>query len=337
MKKPNKMLSCLISFSLICNAFAPSVVLKSHALFYEISHDAPIVLTENKTGQYDGYDYELWKEDKENDKAKMSISDNGTFECEWNTKTQSLFLVGKIFEDALEQNDYNEITLNYDVDYNVDGSSVTIGAYGWFEEPQAEFFIIETTNNDSLEKAIEEHAIPVTTTVDIDGETYNIYKHTIIADHFAGMSSAYSVYYSIRQTDEYKNQGNASGTITVSDHFNAWEKAGLKIGNLERLFLQVDSYMSNGNAKVNKNQLTIDEKHSDTPTDDTPIQDPEELIGDIDENGAVNAADLAKLIQLFFENTTYSYRENTNADINNDGTLSIIDLILLKSMIIETL
>ena len=49
-------------------------------------------LTENATGQIDGYNYELWKD---NGNTRMTLMGGGKFSCEWSNINNALFRIGK--------------------------------------------------------------------------------------------------------------------------------------------------------------------------------------------------------------------------------------------------
>ncbi len=59
-----------------------------------------------------------------------------------------------------------------------------------------------------------------------------------------------------------------------------------------------------------------------------------DLKGDVDCNGSVTSADIVKLMQSMIGKATLSAQENSNADINKDGNISIVDLILLKNSLL---
>ncbi|MDO5560813.1 MAG: dockerin type I repeat-containing protein, partial [Oscillospiraceae bacterium] len=57
------------------------------------------------------------------------------------------------------------------------------------------------------------------------------------------------------------------------------------------------------------------------------------LPGDVDGNGSVTATDVVKLIQAILNKVNLTPECLTNADLNKDGNLSIIDVIKLKNML----
>ena len=51
----------------------------------------PVIVTSNKIGNYNGTDYEFWKDNKGN--STMTVRDNGAFTCKWNNINNVLFIL----------------------------------------------------------------------------------------------------------------------------------------------------------------------------------------------------------------------------------------------------
>ena len=68
-----------------------------------------------------------------------------------------------------------------------------------------------------------------------------------------------------------------------------------------------------------------------TTTTVTEAPQPVVVKGDADNNGAINAADLVAIIQHLVGRTTLDGDKFTNADMNDDSKITIIDLIMLKN------
>lgn len=60
----------------------------------------------------------------------------------------------------------------------------------------------------------------------------------------------------------------------------------------------------------------------------------ETIIGDVDNNGSLTAADISKLMQALIGKVTLDETEFKNSDMDSDGKLTIIDLIRLKNLFI---
>ncbi len=75
----------------------------------------------------------------------------------------------------------------------------------------------------------------------------------------------------------------------------------------------------------------LSEKKSDVPGQ----TDPKDLKGDTDCNGSVTAADVVSLMKAMVGKVELSAQGKKNADMNDDGKISIVDLILLKNILAE--
>ena len=54
------------------------------------------------------------------------------------------------------------------------------------------------------------------------------------------------------------------------------------------------------------------------------------MLGDINGDGSVSILDVVQIINMVLESTP-----DENADINNDGTVDVLDIILLVNIILE--
>jgi len=83
----------------------------------------PKVLTSNGQGEYNGMNYEFWRQNN-TDNASMTLGDGGAFDCSWEKVSNVLFLTGKKLSSANKtQEETGEITLEYGCDYNPKGNS----------------------------------------------------------------------------------------------------------------------------------------------------------------------------------------------------------------------
>jgi endo-1,4-beta-xylanase len=82
-------------------------------------------------------------------------------------------------------------------------------------------------------------------TVESDGGTYDIYRTQQVDRHsIEGDSSTFYQYWSVRSSPR------TAGTITVGNHFAAWESAGMNMGSLYEVSLVVEGYSSVGSSDV---------------------------------------------------------------------------------------
>lgn len=214
-----------------------------------MERDKQLTLTSNKIGNYEGaFDYEFWK-DKPG-KGKMIISQNGAFSCSWNEINNILFRTGKKFKKPYKNwKEYSKITLSYNcLSYEPNGNSY-LAVYGWLTEPLVEYYIVDNwgswrPSGKNIPKG----------SVTIDGEMYEIYVTTRKEQPSILGKQTFQQYWSINKNK--RKIINNLNKVSVSIHFKAWEKYGLKIGNLYETSLVVEGYKSNGDANISSVTVT---------------------------------------------------------------------------------
>lgn len=218
-------------------------------------------------GVSDGYSYEIWI-DSTGGSGTMTLGQGGTFKAEWSASvSRGNFLArrGKDYGSTTKATECGNIVLNYEADYRQTGSASgnsRLCVYGWFQNkgaagnvPLVEYYIIE----DWVDWVPDAAGKMVT----IDGAQYKIFQMDHTGPTINGGSETFKQYFSVRQSKR------KSGTITVSDHFKAWEQQGWGIGNLYEVALNAEGWQSSGVADVTK--LTF----SDVPPTTTEPKDPE--------------------------------------------------------------
>ena len=202
----------------------------------------------NKTGNEDGYAYELWKD---TGNTRMTITGGGSFSCEWSNINNCLFRKGQKFDCTQTYQQLGDIAIDYAVDFQPNGNSYMC-VYGWTRNPLVEYYIVESWGD--WRPPGQSYSLG---TVYTDGGAYDIYKTTRYNQPSIDGDTTFDQYWSVRQS---KPQGNGSyieGTISVSEHFKAWEKAGLRMGKMYEVALNIEGYRSSGKATVYGNNLRI--------------------------------------------------------------------------------
>ncbi len=216
---------------------------------------------QQKTGNVDGYDYELWNQNYTGT-VDMQVGSNGAFSCSWSGIENCLFRTGKKLGSTKKYQDYGNISINYDVDYQPMGNSYMC-VYGWTEDPTVEYYIVEAWgdwrppgSNSSMG------------TVSSDGKQYDIYRSTRYNQPSIHGTETFDQYWSVQKSNpaQVNAMKNLTGTITVSNHFQQWEKAGLQMGKMYEVALNIEGYRSNGKANVKKNELIMGASNPSTPT-----------------------------------------------------------------------
>ena len=202
----------------------------------------------NKTGTEDGYAYELWKD---TGNTSMTITGGGTFSCEWSNINNCLFRKGQKFDCTKTYSQLGEISIDYAVDFQPNGNSYMC-VYGWTRNPLVEYYIVESWG--SWRPPGNASSLGSVTT---DGGTYDIYKTTRYNQPSIDGDTTFDQYWSVRRSKPTGNGTYIEGTISVSNHFRAWEKAGLTMGKMYEVALNIEGYQSSGKATVYGNTLRI--------------------------------------------------------------------------------
>lgn len=254
---------------------------------------AATVLTENKTGTEDGYAYELWKD---HGNTSMTLTGGGTFSCEWSNINNCLFRKGKKYDCTQTYDQLGNITIEYGVDYQPNGNSYMC-VYGWTRNPLVEYYIVETWGSwrpPGAASALD--------TVYADGGTYDIYKTTRVNMPSIDGDTTFDQYWSVRQSKPSANGTKIEGTISVSQHFKAWEQVGLKMGKMYEVALNIEGYQSSGKATVYKNNLSVGGAITD-PVKPDPVEP--------DENGYY--------FHSTFEKNTDSWSSRGDSTVTNSS------------------
>lgn len=227
------------------------------------------------TGTKDGYDYELWNQWGQGS-ASMQVGNNGAFSCSWDGIENCLFRTGKKLERTKKYSDYNGIYIDYDVEYEPKGNSYMC-VYGWTEDPTVEYYIVEAWGSWRPPGATDSLG-----TVSANGNKYDIYKTVRENQPSIHGTETFYQYWSVRQDNPAQNnvKKEITGRISVSKHFEEWEKAGLDMnGKMYEVALNIEGYQSNGSANVKKNGLVIgkgDGDNGSSVTDPPTYTEPDE-------------------------------------------------------------
>lgn len=210
-------------------------------------------------GTKDGYDYELWNQWGQGS-ANMTVGNDGAFSCSWDGIENCLFRTGKKLERTKNYSDYNGIYIDYDVEYEPKGNSYMC-VYGWTEDPTVEYYIVEAWGSWRPPGATNSLG-----TVSANGNKYDIYKTVRENQPSIHGTETFYQYWSVRQDNPAQNnvKKEITGRISVSKHFEEWEKAGLDMnGKMYEVALNIEGYQSNGSANVKKNGLVIGQGDGD--------------------------------------------------------------------------
>ncbi len=183
-------------------------------------------------GSANGLSYGIWTN---GDGGSITIfPDAHAFSASWDNSLNFLAHLGLDFRgaDAKPYAEYGTIIAEFvEEKYGDAGDFSMIGIYGWMHDPCIEWYI----NEDSFGRLWGFGDV----TASIDGATY--YMSTTETTGTDGANACESghtgPWTQIRSTREAARQ---CGTVTVSDHFRAWEAQGWNLGNLTSVHINVE-------------------------------------------------------------------------------------------------
>ena len=225
-----KFYGLLLVFALCVQLVLPSAEVQAAQTIYN-----------NQTGTQDGYNYELWKD---YGTTSMTLNGGGTFSCQWSNIGNALFRKGVKFDSTKTYQQIGNISVDYGCNYQPNGNSY-LCVYGWSKSPLVEYYIVESWGTWRPPGATSKG------TITVDGGTYDVYETTRVNQPSIEGDTTFKQYWSVRTSKR------TSGTISVTEHFKAWERMGMKMGKLYEAALNVEGYQSSGSANVYKNNITV--------------------------------------------------------------------------------
>ena len=208
------------------------------------SLQAQTICNKNSTGSRGGYSYELWKNN--GGSACMTLKDDAAFSCEWSNVGNMLTRRGHRYNETKKHHQIGTFNASYSCDFrpNNQGNSF-MGIYGWTSSPLIEFYIIDNWSNRRPGGG------KVKATIHIDGGTYDIYETTRVNKPSIKGTRTFQQYWSVRRNKR------SSGTLSVTKHFEQWERTGMPMGNMFDVNLLVEGVKSSGRANFSHATLTV--------------------------------------------------------------------------------
>ncbi|KAF2686329.1 glycoside hydrolase family 11 protein [Lentithecium fluviatile CBS 122367] len=181
-------------------------------------------------GTHDGFFYSYWTD------GKGSITYNneakGKYSATWNNVGN--WVGGKGWNPGSPR------TVVYSGTWNAAQVNSYVSLYGWTRSPLIEYYIVETYGSYNPSSAAAKKA-----TITVDGGTYDILQTTRVNQPSIDGTSTFQQYWSVRQ------QKRVGGSIDVKAHFDAWAKAGMKLGTQHNyMILATEGYQSSGSASI---------------------------------------------------------------------------------------
>lgn len=188
--------------------------------------EAQRTITSNGIGQHCGLTYEYWKDAGT---GSLVLTADG-FNVDWNNINNLLGRKG------IRPGSAN-LAVTYEADYQPNGNSY-LCVYGWTRGPLIEYYIVDSWGTWRPPGAT------AMGTVQSDGGTYDIYRTQRVQQPSIDGTQTFYQYWSVRTAKR------TSGTVTVSNHVNAWANLGMNMGSFYEVSMTVEGYQSSGAASV---------------------------------------------------------------------------------------
>jgi endo-1,4-beta-xylanase len=170
----------------------------------------------------------------ENANLNWTSGSGGNFGLTWNQPNGGNFVVGKGYAPgAVTQ-------VNYKGQFQVSGNSY-LALYGWTQNPLVEYYVIESFGNHNPSDNANSTCYG---TFQSDGGTYEVWmKWRVNAPSIIG-TATFPQFWSVRTTR------HVGGTINTTRHFQAYDRAGLKLGRFLDMFIGIEGQAGNGSANI---------------------------------------------------------------------------------------
>jgi endo-1,4-beta-xylanase len=183
----------------------------------------------NEVNRHCGYTYEFWRDTG----GGCMVAKADGFSMEWSEDNNVLARKG------VRPGTGKEV-VTYQAVYSADGTSF-LGIYGWTKNPLVEYYIVDSWGGSRPPGSRGEHL----GTVETDGSTYDIYRaQQVDKPSIEQGVTTFPQYWSVLASKR------TSGTITVANHFSAWNSKGLQMGAFYEVSFVVEGYKSSGSGDV---------------------------------------------------------------------------------------
>lgn len=200
-------------------------------------------------GTANGLGYGIWTN---GDGGSITVWDNAhAFSASWAESKDFLAHLGLDFRPGKDWTTLGEIKAEFsEVKSGTAGGFSMIGMYGWTQSPCVEWYI----NEDAWRFGGGNG-----TSVEIDGGTY--YIRTLQTNGTGGANACESGHTGTwAQMISTRKTARTCGTVTVSDHFKAWEAQGWKLGALTSVHINVEVGGGTGKIDFPLANVTVENK-----------------------------------------------------------------------------
>ena len=222
----------IIGASALCVAFAASAAFAQDFCSNAQHSGDKVTISSNQVGKIGDIGYELWDENGSGGNA--TFYSDGSMDCNITSAKDYLCRAGlSLGSDKTYKELGGDMIAEFKLIKN-SGQNVQysyIGVYGWMEgvpgtpSNLVEYYVIDNTLSQSMPGdwiGNEKKG-----TIQVDGGTYTVYRHTRTGAAIKTNGNAtFYQYFSVRSSPR------DCGSINISEHMRQWEKMGLTMGKL---------------------------------------------------------------------------------------------------------
>jgi endo-1,4-beta-xylanase len=133
---------------------------------------------------------------------------------------------------------HNFRTINYGGSFSPQGNGY-LAVYGWTRNPLVEYYVIESYGTYNPSSGAQYKS-----SFQTDGATYNVYVSTRTNQPSIDGIRTFQQYWSVRSNKR------VSGSVNMQNHFNAWSRNGMNLGQHYYQIVATEGYQSSGSSDI---------------------------------------------------------------------------------------
>jgi endo-1,4-beta-xylanase len=190
-------------------------------------------------GFHSHYFYSFWSDNSRGSVTYTNLQ-NGSYTSNWSNIGN--WVGGKGW------NPGGAKAISYNGTWSAANQNSYLALYGWTKDPLIEYYIVESYGTYNPSSGATKRG-----SIQSDGGTYDIYQtQRVNQPSIVGRATFYQ-FWSVR------TQKRVGGNITTGNHFDAWTKNGLKLGNHDYMIMATEGYQSSGSSAITVREIGQDQ------------------------------------------------------------------------------